>query len=240
MKKASLTCVGALAIVLAAIACGGDSGKKALPTVVLDPADFQARVTHPFFPLTPGSSRVYEGEELDPETGEKLKIRVESMVLLQTETIAGIEATVLQAKDFEDGDLTEDARDYYAQGKDGAVYHLGERVDDYEDGKVVGHTGQWLLEGANRPGIAMPADPKLGVEFEPDRAPKVAESRAKVVALDQMVLTPAGSFSACIKIEELDPLEDVTVVNFFCKDTGLVRMEPPGTAINLISSTKGP
>ncbi len=242
MMKISLKwAIGALAVLLASAACGGDSGKSGTkPGATLNPADFQARVTNPFFSLTAGTSRVYEGEELDPDTDEKIKIRIEWTVLSQTEKIAGVEATVVQVKDFEAGELTEDTKDYYAQHKDGAVYKLGERVDEYEDGKVVGHGGQWLAGGDDQAGILMPADPKVGSKFETARAPEVAESQAEVVAVDQTVKTPAGNFSGCIKVEEFDALEEDIVVNFFCRNAGLVRQEPPGTSIDLISDAKAP
>jgi hypothetical protein len=242
MKKISLTwAAGALALALASAACGGGSGKSAAKAgATPNPADFQARVTNPFFPLTAGTTRVYEGEELDPDTDEKIKVRIEWTVLSQTEKIAGVETTVVQVKDFEAGELTEDTKDYYAQNKDGAVYNLGERVDEYEDGKVVGHGGQWLTGGDNQAGILMPADPKVGSEFETAKAPDVAEGQAKVVAVEQTVKTPAGTFSGCIKIEEFDPIENATVANFFCRNAGLVHVEPPGTSIDLISDTKAP
>jgi hypothetical protein len=70
---------------------------------------------------------------------------------------------VIEVKEFEDGQLVESTLDYYALHKDGTVYYWGELVDEYEDGDVVGHGGQWLAdEGANQPGIFMPADPQVG------------------------------------------------------------------------------
>jgi hypothetical protein len=215
-------------------ACGGGGGNQS-PLTPIDPADFQAEVDNPFFPLSSAGPQVYEGEELDPETGETIEIRIESTVLSETDVVAGIEVTVVEVKDFEDGELVESTLDYYAQHKDGTVYYLGELVDEYEDGKVVGHGGQWLAgEGDNQPGIFMPADVQVGVEFEQERAPGVAEDRSKVVAVDQTVTTPAGAFSNCIKTEDFDPLGDVTEFKYYCSDVGLVREEPPDGFIDLV------
>ena len=215
-------------------ACGGGDGKPKVASI--DPADFQAKVDNPLFPLATLGPKVFEGEERDPETGEVIETRLESTVLPDTDVVAGVEVTVVEEKDYEDGELIESTLDYYAQHKDGSVYYFGERVDDYEDGQVVGHSGTWLAgEGENRPGIFMPAEPTVGQEFEQERAPGVAEDRSKVVALDQAVETPTGSFSGCVKTEDFAPLDNVTEFKYYCPDIGLVREEPPDGHLDLIS-----
>ena len=179
---------------------------------------------------------VFEGEEQDSETGEIIEFRVESTVLAETDIVAGVEVTVVEVKDFEDGELVELTLDYYAQRDDGTVYYLGERVDEFEDGELVGHEGQWLAgEGDNLPGIFMPASPKVGGEFEQERASGVAEDQSKVIAVDQTVNTPAGTFTACIKTEDFDPIGDVTEFKYYCPDVGLVREESADGQIDLVS-----
>jgi hypothetical protein len=221
------------------VACGdddeGDSGnggggeETAVPATP-NPEDFQATVDNPFFPLKPGTSLVYEGEEEDAET------RVEATVLEGTDMIAGVEVTVVEVKDLEDGELVEATRDYYAQHKDGTVYYFGEQVDDYEGGQVVGHGGQWLAgEGDNQAGIFMPADPRVGDEFEQERAPGVAEDRSTVVVVDESLDTSGGSFTGCIKTEDYDPLSGNTEFKFYCPDVGLVREESGSSFNELVS-----
>jgi hypothetical protein len=212
---------------------GGDGGRETAAAV--NPQDFQARVDNPFFPLLAGTSMVYEGEETDAETGETIELRVESTVLQETDTVAGVEVTVVQVMDYEDGELVESTLDYYAQHKDGTVYYLGERVDDIEDGEVVGHGGQWLTgeEGAQA-GIFMPAEPKVRDEFEQERAPGVAEDRSKVIAVGESVETPAGSFSDCIRTEDFDPIGGATETKTYCSQVGLVREEGAATFLELV------
>jgi len=55
-------------------------------------------------------------------------------------TVAGqkVEAAVVEDRSLEEGELHEIALDYYAQADDGTVYYLGEDVDYYEDGRVIG------------------------------------------------------------------------------------------------------
>ena len=206
-------------------------------TSAIDPADFQALLDNPYFPLASLGTLVYEGEELDAETGETIQIRIEATVLAETDVVAGVEVTVVEVKDFEDGELVERTLDYYAQHNDGTVYYFGERVDDYEGGEVVGHSGQWLAgEGDNLPGIFMPADVEVGAEFEQERAPGIAEDRSKIIAVDQEVTTAAGTFSGCIKTEDFDPIGNVTEHKYYCTGVGLVREEPSGGgSVDLIS-----
>jgi len=242
-----------LVIVLAitavfAAACGSDSTSDPQPTSTsvptaattvagIDPADFQSTVDNPYFPLPQGSIFVYEGKEADADTGETLQVRGEVTVLLETFVVAGVETTVVEDKVYEDGELVESTRDYYAQHRDGTVYYFGEHVNDYEDGEIVGHSGEWLAgEGESLLGIFMPSDPQVGVEFEQERAPAIAEDRSTVIAVDQSVTVPAGSFTGCIKTEDINPLDGVTENKYYCPDVGFVREEtPPDGQLDLVS-----
>lgn len=234
--KWHLLFVGVAAIAgLALTACGGGGGAGE-STPAINPADFQALVDNPLFPLGSLGPKMFQGEEPDPDTGETLDTRLESTVLPDTDTIAGVEVTVLEEKDYENGELVERTLDYFAQHEDGSVWYFGERVDEYEGGKVVGHEGQWLAgEGDNQPGIYMPAEPKVGDEFAQEMAPGVAEDRSRVIAVDQTATTPAGTFTGCIKTEDFSPLDNVTEYKYYCPGVGLVREEPPEGFLDLVS-----
>ena len=213
---------------------GNNGGQSASPPASINPADFSTTVDKRFFPVQPGQTRAYEGEEKDG--GKTTNTRVEETVLDETDTIAGVKVRIVEVKEFEDGELTEITKDYYAQHKDGAVYYFGERVDEYRDGKVVGHGGQWLAgEGQNQPGVFMPAEPNIGEEFEQEKAPGIAEDRSKVIAVDQTVETPAETDAGCIKTEDYSPIDKVTESKFYCPDVGLVREEFPGGFLDLVS-----
>ena len=222
-------------LILAACGGGGEDVAQTTPAAI-NPADFQATIDNPMFPLSSLGPKVFEGEEPDPDTGELIQTRLESTVLADTDTVAGVEVLVLEEKDYENGEIVERTLDYFAQHKDGSVWYFGERVDGYEGGKVVGHEGQWLAgEGDNQPGIYMPAEPRVGEEFAQEMAPGIAEDRFKVVALDQAVTTPAGDFSGCLKTEDFSPLDNVTEYKYYCPGVGLVREEPPGSHLDLVS-----
>lgn len=218
-------------VVLVGAACGGDgSDDSAVPEEPAD-ADLGVEVSelspivdNAYVAFASVTRAVYEGEEVDPENGETLEIRVESTVRNTTATVAGAQVTVVRVLDYEDGELVEQTDDYYAQHRLGDVYYMGERVDEYEDGELVGHGGQWLPgEEGYLAGLFMPADPDVGDEFEQERAPGVAEDRSTVVAIGVSVTVPAGTFDNCIETEDFDPIDEVTEHKFYCAGVGLVR-----------------
>ncbi len=221
-----------LALLLLSTACDdatspGDATSPSPADTALDVSRFSPTVDHPYVAFAAVSSAVFEGEEVDE--GETIALRVESTVREETTTVAGIEVTIVDVLDHEDGELVERTEDYYAQHTSGDVYYLGERVDEIEDGEVVGHGGQWLAgEDGNRPGLFMPADPRVGAVFEQEQAPGVAEDRSEVVAVGVTVTVPAGTFEDCIETEDLDPIDGVTERKVYCPDVGLVQEQFPG------------
>jgi len=223
------------------LACGADSGSSgrqppAHADLGVDVGELSPVVDNPYVAFAAVKRAVYAGEELDPENGEVVKVRVESTVRDAPETVAGTKVTVVDVSDYEDGELVEKTADYYAQHRSGVVYYLGERVDDYEDGEIRGHGGQWLAgESGNRAGVFMPAAPKVGDVFEQERAPGVAEDRSTVLATGRTVTVPAGTFSDCIETEDFDPLGKSTMRKVYCRGVGLVREDyGNGHALELI------
>jgi hypothetical protein len=186
-------------------------------------------VDNPFVPLSSVPVTVFTGREGDT------RIRVVSRLLKKTRRVAGVDTAIVDVREYEDGELVEHTADYYAQDGRGRVWYFGERVDDIEDGKVVGHEGQWLAgkRGA-RPGLFMPAEPKLGQVFEQEHAPGVAEDRSKVVALGVEVTTAAGQFADCIKTRDYAPLDRRTEFKYYCAGVGLVREQARNTRVDLV------
>jgi hypothetical protein len=213
---------------------GGSQGA----TSAINAADFQAKVDNPLFPLATLGPQLFEGEELDPDTNEVIKTRVESTVLPTTDTVAGVEVTVVNEKDYQNGELVESTLDYFAQHRSGDVYYFGERVDTYEGGKIVGHEGSWLAgEGKNQPGIVMPAHPVVGQKFAQEKAPGIAEDELKVLSLTESVTVPAGSFTGCLKASDFNPLDGVTEFKYYCPGVGMVHEEFPGGHLDLVQTS---
>jgi hypothetical protein len=220
----------AIAFAIATIAAASPAGPSGSTTLAVNPSDFSTTIDNPLFPLSTLGPKVFEGEEVDPDTGEIITQRLESRVLPDTINVGGVDVLVLEEKAYANGELIEVALDYFAQASDGTVYYFGEDVDNYINGVIDNHDGTWHAgEAGAEPGIIMPAVPIVGLEFAQEIAPGVAEDRAMVVALDLTISTAAGDFTGCVEFDDWNPLEPPIVIEnkFYCPGVGLVRVDAP-------------
>jgi hypothetical protein len=229
----SASVVPALAVVLLVAGCGsaprpatgpsstGNRGLAAPPAVDparLDPAAFTTVIDNPYFPLVPGTRFRSEG------TGEEGHETVVDEVLRQTRRIQGVPATVVRDTVRRDGRIVEDTSDWYAQDRAGNVWYLGEDTKEYQDGKVVSTEGSWEagVHGA-QPGIVMKAAPRVGDRYRQEYYKGHAEDMAEVVAVDEQVKVPFGTFSQVVRTREFTPLEpDVAEEKSYARGVGFV------------------
>jgi hypothetical protein len=140
--------------------------------------------------------------------------------------IDGVECRVVEDREIKNGRLVELTRDYFAiDSVTNDVYYMGEDVDVYRNGKVVGHGGGWLsgIKGA-RFGLMLPSSPKVYQRFYQEQAPGVAMDRIEVLAVDERVTTPAGTFEKCVHVVETSPLEKrLKDHKVYCPAVGMVR-----------------
>ena len=183
-----------------------------------DAGPFSAEISNPFFPLPVGAQWILEGED-----DEGTEVRVEITSLDETEVVAGVTTRVIEERETEDGELVEVSRNFFVQTSDGTVCYYGEDVDDYEDGKIVGHEGAWRagVDGA-LPGILIPGDPQVGQSFRQEVAIGVAEDRAVQVAAGETVEVELGTFTDTIRYEESSPLDSGTSDKVYARGVGLI------------------
>jgi hypothetical protein len=187
---------------------------KASP--VFNPADFVAGIDNPYMTLQPGTTYVYKNDG----TGETVRTETTR----DTIVIDGVVCTVVHDRSFEDGELTEDTLDYFAQDKSGNVWYFGEDTKELEDGKVVSTEGTWRagVDGA-APGIVMEADPQAGDQYQQEHAIGVAEDMAKVITLSALVDSPYASSGSALETDEFTPLEPGALEHkFYIAGVGLV------------------
>jgi hypothetical protein len=193
-------------------------------------------ITNPYLPLVSLKQDILEGKEGDKqlriERTMKPEIRKTFKVGKQT-----IEVLVMEDREFEDGKLSEVTLDYFAQSDDGTVYYLGEDVDEYKNGKVVGHSGAWLYGKQTKvPGVLMPGSPKVGDEFRSEDVPKITTEDNEVLSLAETVTVPAGTYENCLKMKEV--LSDGAIeFKYYAKGVGCVRELPEGGDVVLKSHT---
>ncbi len=159
---------------------------------------------------------------------ESADTKVEITVLDETKTVDGALTRVVEEKEWEDGNLHEISRNYFAICEaTNDVFYFGEDVDYYKDGKVFKHDGAWLAgSNDNRAGLIMSGSPQQGMKYYQEIAPGVALDRAEIVSLDETCETPAGTFANCLKVKEgtaLNLLE--TEYKYYAPDIGLIREE---------------
>jgi hypothetical protein len=204
---------------------GGGGGGGPCPELntgieVCDPetgGPFSLVIDNGFFPVVVGSETVLEGTD-----DEGVVVRVETTVPDETEVIAGVTTRVLVETEFEDEVLVEISRNFYAQAPDGTVCYFGEDVDIFEDGEIVSHDGAWRAgEDGNLPGIQMPGDPQIGMIFQQEFAPGIAEDQTEILAFGETIDVPAGMFSDTLTTEDCNPLDESTDSKVYVNDIGL-------------------
>ena len=146
---------------------------------------------------------------LEGEDDEGAFLEIIITVLDETEVVAGVTTRVVEEEELEDGEVVEISRNFYAQAKDGTVCYFGEDVDDFEDGMLVGHGGEWRAgENGNLPGIIMLANPQVGDIYAQEVAPGIAEDQAEVVLLGETITVPVGTFSDTLTTLDCNPMEN--------------------------------
>jgi len=182
-------------------------------------------ITNPYLPLASLKQDILVGTE------DGAKVRVERTAkpeLHRTYTIAGqtVEALIVEDREFHDGEIEEVTLDSFAQDDEGNVYYLGEDVDQYKGGKVTGHGGGWQLgQDTQKPGVIIPAHPKVGDKFKSEDVSKSIREKDLVVSVSETVTVPAGTFTNCVKIKEMAAGENPEY-KYYAPGVGVVRENP--------------
>jgi hypothetical protein len=185
------------------------------------PENFVSRVTNSYLPLTPGSTFRFRAEtSKGSEIGE-----IE--ILKETKIILGITCTVVKDRVYLNSQLIEDTYDWFAQDKNGNVWYMGEKVDNYVNGVIDNHYGSWEagVDGAE-PGIMMAAVPSPGLHYRQEHYLSQAEDQAQIIGNNHAITVPAGTFNNCIKIRETNPLDpSLLEYKYYASGVGLVKVE---------------
>jgi hypothetical protein len=224
MKRITLlgTILGATVMFVAS--CGGSSGSSSgnsganAPTTQentvqasyspsINPSDFTTTIDNKYFPLKPGTTFVYQGKTKNASERDVMT------VTHSTKQIMGVKCVVVDDRVWAHGELSEKTFDWYAQDKKDNVWYFGENTKEYKNGKV-STEGSWEggKDGA-KPGIIMPANPKVGQTYRQEYLKGVAEDMAKVLDLNGSVKVPYSSFDHALVTKEWSPLEPGVVAH---------------------------
>jgi uncharacterized membrane protein YkoI len=217
MKKLGIAVMALAVVGLAACAkseqAGGAAGWK--DGFAVDKNDLARTGRNPYFILEPGY-------RLHVSSGKDTLV---VSVLEETEVVDGVTTRVVEERETENGKLAEVSRNFFAlDPATRDVYYFGEDVDEYKDGKIVGHEGAWRagVNGAKF-GLMMPGKPKVVDKYYQEIAPKVAMDRAEVVGLADTLETPAGSFKDCLRVKETSAIEKGSSIKVYAPGVGLIK-----------------
>ncbi|MSR64900.1 MAG: hypothetical protein EXS18_03865 [Verrucomicrobiae bacterium] len=201
----------------------------------IDPSNFQATVDNPYHPLVPGTVLKYI-EKAGRETSE-----TEVTVTRDTKVVMGVACVVVRDRVKENGVLREETYDWYAQDKQGTVWHFGAAAREFKSGGRVNTAGSWEagVKGA-QPGIVMPGSPKPGRPYRQEYARDEAEDMAQIVAVDETVTVPCGAFKDCVRTKEWSMLESGTETKWYARGVGVVQIESTGGEVSVLVSVTQP
>jgi hypothetical protein len=188
--------------------------------VSLDPAQFSANITNPYWPMKPGTRWTYA--ETDG-TGANQKVVM--IATTMTKKVAnGITARVVRDTVTENGQLVEDTFDWYAQDRAGNVWYLGEDTAEFANGKLVNRKGTFEagVDGA-LPGIAIPAEPRPGMAYRQEYYKGQAEDNGAVLSTREQVHVAHKRFTGALMTSDTSTI-DATLLEykFYARGVGPV------------------
>jgi hypothetical protein len=172
------------------------------PPPLPPPQHFVSQVTNPYFPLVPGTTYFYFGNEGTDRVVDTVTVTHGTKVIL------GVTATVVVDVVVVNGQPSERTQDWYAQDDQGNVWYLGEAAFDFEHGHWVLADDSWQAgkDGAQA-GYIMEAKPQVGDAYTQEDFVGHAQDMAQVLSTDAVVHVPYGTFHDALFSKECTPLE---------------------------------
>ena len=154
-----------------------------------------------------------------------------------TKVVAGVTCVVVRDIVLRHGRVAEETFNWFAEDKDGAIWHYGSAAKETSPGGKVSTEGSWEA-GINKaePGVVMPAQAMPGKPFRQALAKNISEDMMQIVATNETVTVPAGTFTGCVKAKEWSLLEAGTELKWYAPGVGIVKeMATSGDSVVLIS-----
>ena len=184
------------------------------PTI--QPADFVAVIDNPYLPYVPGTRIRFEGVRGTTRQTD------EQVVEHRSRQILGVRCTVVRDTVSEHGRPVERTDDWYAQDRRGNVWYMGEDSFELKGGRFVKAADSWESGvGGARPGIIMPAHPRVGDAYRQEYYPAgKALDEARVVRVGGSRTVPYGRFTRLLVTSERSPLEPQTERKYYAPGVG--------------------
>jgi hypothetical protein len=235
--KAPRTGAAALMSFAALTVIANPASGQDLPLSLCDPQQhtFSTTITNEFFPLSVGERWVLVGKEGSQNIG--LQITVLSGLEKFYRGKDAVSTLRVEETEWEDENangaidtgefIIETSINYFAETEEGTVCYFGEDVDIFQEDGSVSHEGSWLADAPdNAPGVFMPAEPQVGMSFQQEVAPGIAEDQATIVSAGKTVRTPAGPFTETIGVRDFNSLDGSRGTKSYARNVGLIQDGP--------------
>ena len=183
---------------------------------------------NPYFPLVPGTTRIYIAVNGEGEKTERIKVEV----LKETKEILGVNCIVVRDRVWEfdeEGEKTliEDTFDWYAQDVDGNIWYFGEIAKNYEDGELTDLEGSWTAgKDSAKAGYLMLNVPVEGTLYRQEFALGEAEDMGQVVGFLDSLTVRGVTYENVLVTQDFTPIEpDVLEYKYYAPEVGLVLEE---------------
>ncbi len=194
------------------------------------PDNFPAhpRSSNPWLPLTPGLSTTVSGTA-QADNGDLHAHRTTMRVSDVVKHVAGVAARVVYEQDWDQDALQESELTLAAEDRSGNVWLLGEYPEEWSGGAPEGAPDTWVapLKKA-RPGVIMPAHPRLGVPgYGQAFAPSVGfRDCARITGVQRKTCTRLLCFDDVLVTREWSPLDPHGgfQVKYYVRGLGAVKV----------------
>jgi hypothetical protein len=198
--------------------------------------DRSTNIDNKWFPLKPGTQYVYKG--VTQEEKKRVPHRLVFVVTDLAKMINGVRALVVWELDYKAGKMVEQELVFFAQDKDGNVWHLGQLSETYDEQEFVGARAFLVGTDGARAGIMVQAEPRPGTpSYSQGYAPPPFNwtDRGRVDQVGQKTCVPTGCYNDIVVIAETSDAEgpNAEQLKYYAPGVGLVRVGWRGKAEKL-------
>lgn len=215
--------------------CSGSSSSgvpaKAV-SVAFDPKDFDKPATgrNAYLPLVPGTQSVRTGTTL--VGGRAVPHQVTTTITDVHREIAGVDTVLMLDHEVDGGQVSQESLDYAAEDKQGNVWILGGYTEEYEGGRLVNATDEWLAGvHGSKAGIVVQAHPRVSTPLYTVAQPAGAEGDvAEVIKIGVKRCVPFDCFKNVLVVREGKASEPDNEFKYYALHVGQIDNVPRGAS----------
>lgn len=233
-RRRALASTAALGLAVLLAGCSGSTTnqvEKAV-SVPFDAKNFDQPATgrNPYLPLRPGSQFVRSGTTL--VGGRAVPHQVTTTITDVYRVVDGVKTVLMLDHEVDGGQVSQVSLDYAAEDKNGNVWILGGYTEEYEGGRMVNATDEWLAGvHGSKPGIVVQADPKVSTPLYTVAQPAGADGDvAEVIEVGAKRCVPFDCFNNVLVVREGKASEPDNEFKYYALHVGQIDNVPRGAS----------